>query len=74
MSVVDRIFVVLGERLEIGEALPDALAEAVAAGIDRLAVERRAAIDAVESVHREHRPVRGRDRHPPLGVEPVGEG
>ena len=42
--------------------------------VDRLSIERRAAVDPVEAVHRQHRPERRRNRHPPLGVEPICEG
>ena len=66
--------VVLGEGLEIGEVAADRLPETVAAGIDRLAVQRRAAIDAVESVHRQHGAILRRDRDAPLGVDLVGVG
>ena len=69
-----QILVILRERLEIGEARPDRVAKMVAARVDRLTVEGRAAVDPVEPVHRQHRPERRGNRNPPLGVEPICEG
>ena len=69
-----QIFVILREGLEIGEARPDDVAKAISPGVDRLAVQGRAAVDSVETVHRQHRPERRGYRHPPLGVEPICEG
>ena len=74
ISVVDRNSWSSENGSKLARLLADRLAEAVAAGIDRLPVERRAAIEAVEPVHRQHGAELRRDRHPPLGVEPVGVG
>ena len=68
------VLVVLRERLEVLQDRTDRGPELVAAGVDRLSVERRAAIEAVEPIHRQDRAERRRNRNPPLGIEPVGEG
>ena len=53
------------QRLDLPE-------QRIAARVERGAVERRIAIEALETVAREHRAKRRRDRDPALGVEPQG--
>src|SRR5262249_1173365 len=57
-------------RRKLLDQLVDLGEQRIAARIDRLTVERRIAVEAVESVAREHRTKRRRDGHTPLGIEP----
>ncbi len=55
------------------QELIDLPQQGMTAAIDRLRIERRMDEEPVEAVARQDRPKAGRDRHPALGVEPIGE-